>query len=423
MFMSKITLHLFCAGFLFCFYSVHAVAEDSQAIKQCAQEKVTFDGIQPLKYADITGEANAHIPLWHEHPALCASTDEAKCKGKSYLIPGNTVAVANTCGDYAHVQFIGEKTVSYGWVEGGRLKQLNEKLPFDAGEPGGIPRASWRPPPATVRVRLVKGHGVPVCEAYLQRINQIIFHEIPSCSRPDNDQIPGFTRLNRVPLTAAQVNHLYVSAYNLSHPLWPGDRVRPMHEAPLSYPDIVAYYGDADFKSAAKVKALTNKDNISVWKFNPEVDIENNGQPDNIMIWRNFFPPTWNEVPVPCGVLIDIYHGTGQLDQVPFVLNADSSKINVAKTNDIFGDATWLAKDKIAIEKKQYGPHQSIKPLGGSIEIFKYGDKYYFDTTDPVFYGVTQVKTQENNIYIYLHEAGQTQQVCQLKNADEEWEE
>ncbi len=114
--MSKITLHLFCAGFLFCFYSVHAVAEDSQAIKQCAQEKVTFDGIQPLKYADITGEANAHIPLWHEHPALCASTDEAKCKGKAYLVPGNTVAVANTCGDYAHVQYRGNKHVSVGWV-------------------------------------------------------------------------------------------------------------------------------------------------------------------------------------------------------------------------------------------------------------------------------------------------------------------
>src|SRR5689334_6981181 len=90
-------------------------APDGVDIAQCAKEKVAFDGIEPLHYVTVTGESSNHIALNREHPAICAKAkDPVACEGKAYLVPGDVVAVANTCGEFAHVQFIGEKKVSYG---------------------------------------------------------------------------------------------------------------------------------------------------------------------------------------------------------------------------------------------------------------------------------------------------------------------
>ena len=50
--MSKVLLRAYCACVvLFACFSVNVWADDAQNIKQCAQEKVAFDGIQSLKYA------------------------------------------------------------------------------------------------------------------------------------------------------------------------------------------------------------------------------------------------------------------------------------------------------------------------------------------------------------------------------------
>ena len=55
---------------------------------------------------------------------------------------------------------------------------------------------------------LTKGNGIPVCEAYLQRLNNTDFQNMPYCGRPEDDSVPGFTRLNRVPLYAERIYRL-----------------------------------------------------------------------------------------------------------------------------------------------------------------------------------------------------------------------
>lgn len=248
----------------------HIALAADDSIKQCAQQKVAFDGIKPLKYADITGEPNSHIALLHEHPALCASADDQQCKGKAYLIPGNTVAVANTCGDYAHVQYIGEQTVNYGWVLSKQLKQINEKLPFDDGAPPGIVGAvEPKFKPRTIKMKLVRGLGVPVCEAYLQRLNQTMFHQPPYCGRPENDQVPGFSRLQREWLVGEQTLSLY------------------------GYVNALRAYGEINTPiKMNKVEIASASEGgdgykapFYAWRYEPKLDIENNNLPDNVIVW------------------------------------------------------------------------------------------------------------------------------------------
>ena len=67
--------------------------------------------------------------------------------------------------------------------------------------------ASVQPRPA-YRFDLVQGQRVAVCEAYLARLNMTDYQDPPYCDRPEHAAIPGFTRLQRVPLSAEAVQAL-----------------------------------------------------------------------------------------------------------------------------------------------------------------------------------------------------------------------
>jgi hypothetical protein len=45
---------------------------------------------------------------------------------------------------------------------------------------------------------LTKGHGVQVCEAFLQRLNVTVYDDPPYCGRPETDAVPGFKLLDRI---------------------------------------------------------------------------------------------------------------------------------------------------------------------------------------------------------------------------------
>jgi hypothetical protein len=115
---------------------------------------------------------------------VCAET-------KAYLITGNIVAVGKVCGTWAYTQFIGRKVVSTGWVDPARLQFLRKTSAIVVAD----------------RFSLTKGQGHPVCEAYLQRLNSSPYFPYPPyCDRPEDDEIPGFALLHRVPLTPQQIS-------------------------------------------------------------------------------------------------------------------------------------------------------------------------------------------------------------------------
>ena len=170
-----------------------------------------FDGITPLHYATVDSGLD-NLPLYLQNPTSCLVVK--KCTVIGHLEARSSVAIAETNDVWSHVQFIGKTSILEGWAETAHLRPLETKLPDDEGPPGQQDRKvygeKWQ-----IRVALVKGKGVPVCEAYLQRLNQSWFYEPPYCGRPENDQIPGFGRLHTTALSPTEVNKLAVQVANL----------------------------------------------------------------------------------------------------------------------------------------------------------------------------------------------------------------
>ncbi len=312
-----------------------AVAARAEEAVDCVQRQVAFDGITPLHYATVNGVQRSNAHLHKQYPAQCGSSDESACPGESNLAAGTIVAIAKTCGQWAFVQHIGAESLITGWLSSSRLRDRQARLPFDAGEPGGRKRQPWWHPPTTIRVALIKGRGVPVCEAYLQRINQTMFYEPPYCSRPDNDQVPGFTRLERKSLPAAVANSIYVQAFNISHPTFDNNQLRPPE---LPTENVVAIHW-LNGTTQKMIPALTSHERLSVWSFDPSVDIENNGRPDDVVIWRGF-PPVWHEDvdQSACGDSAPALQGAVSAESYAFILNQGGRDIDVAKTAAVFGD-------------------------------------------------------------------------------------
>jgi hypothetical protein len=380
----------------------------------CPTRKVQFDGIVPLHYATVNGDKASTTSLYHRYPASCKE-DQSACGDTEKISAGDAVAVGKTCGAWSYVQHIDDSSVTEGWLEANRLNDLPVKLPYDDGEPGGRPRSTlWRAP-ATVRVKLIKGQGVPVCEAYLQRLNQTVFHEPPSCGRPENDQVPGFARLNRVPLDAWVVNATYAHAYNLSHRTSDNYRlIRPFVDSR----DVAALrVAQGLIQRQQPIPAVADSAGISAWRFNPQVDIDNDGQPDTVAIWRDF-PPLWDKGPFhACGAQSRDAYDISPVDQVPFILY---TAIDTARTVEVFGDPSPLPKALQLDPRRPTGEqeYQWIRPLGTSIDVFEYRGKYYFDTTKNPR---NETVLQQNTIYVYLREHGETRDLCEYHNMDSEW--
>jgi len=135
-------------------------------------------------------------------------------------------------------------------------------------------------------MKLIRGHDVPVCEAYLQRLNQTVFHEPPYCGRPENDRVPGFTRLHRVALLPQQITSLFgqlpaLQVKGHAHPRLP----------PTQSELTLVSQGDPGL--------------LVVWAYEPKADIENTGSTANVVIWRG--RPADEEEPAGiCGVPHDV---------------------------------------------------------------------------------------------------------------------
>jgi hypothetical protein len=169
-----------------------ASAED---VAECAQRAVAFDGITPLSYATVSGATGSKDYLHAQFPAQCTPGVNEPCESSAYVLPGDVVGVGKTCGPWAYVQYIGEKRVTTGWLASSSLapqKKLSAQPPSRNDDYTGenVRRYPFK---------LTKGRGIPVCEAYLQRLNSTLYSTPPFCGRPENNSVPGFEALTRVP--------------------------------------------------------------------------------------------------------------------------------------------------------------------------------------------------------------------------------
>jgi hypothetical protein len=173
----------------------------------CVSKKVSFDGTDVLQYANLIDADEIPIRIYGNFPASCKSDGKNRCLASSTAVQPGTAAIANRCGEWAYVEYWGESNVSKGWV---RDKNVGEAipalLPFDDTGDKDLSKRPFKP--GRQHFELTRGKSKPVCEAYLQRLNQTVFHAPPYCGRPENDQVPGFSYLKRIYLEGEEFDRL-----------------------------------------------------------------------------------------------------------------------------------------------------------------------------------------------------------------------
>jgi hypothetical protein len=200
------------------------------------------------------------------------------------------------------------------------------------------------------RFRLTKGHGVPVCEAYLQRLNVTTFEQIPQCGRPENDSVPGFRLLHRDTPAKDELARLAQHVTNFM--------VGQKQDSLDTYLDKQGHRKT----SATDYERQVRNPDLRVWRYDPPVDIDNDGQPDSVLMWQG---PGASDYCQTCGSSQAGRPDPFVVQQRPFILRPASDWIDEDRTRAIFGRPHAPKFDDF---------------LGPSISIFEYRGRVYFDS-------------------------------------------
>lgn len=218
--------------------------------------------------------------------------------------------------------------------------------------------------------RLTKGAGTPVCEDYLQRLNLTEYESPPYCGRPENSTINGFVSLNRVPLSAEAVQTLL-------------PRVQGFTLSSNQDSDDIANARNERLGAALSRHSLSDVENylkgeVKVWRYAPPVDIDNDGVPDNIVVWHGFGASQYTGRCGQGSPYDKRHYEILRQTQSAYVLTDNNERIDVFKTMTIFGHPSGGYRIP---DKTGRGTFSNrFRPIGPSIGIFKYQNIYYFDT-------------------------------------------
>lgn len=243
----------------------------------------------------------------------------------------------------------------------------------------------------TYHFTLRKGRGIPVCNAYLQRLNSVDYYrqgrhtslQAPYCGRPENKLVPGFAVLGRRPVQVSDLDRLIVPIAGLLNPN--------------------LHFGD-DFFGKDPFGRFTNSEgDLPIWRYDPPVDVDNDGAPENIIVWLGFGTHGWGG----CGGVVG--HTVPRITRPPgiaVVLAQDGSHIDQARTQELFGRTNSTG--------------QTFDPIGTSVSIFKYHHLYYFDTFFDTGFDLEGRPVDRDVLGVFLRRGGVTKEVCQynMKNPD-----
>jgi hypothetical protein len=350
------------ALFLMSFATVVVLWADLSWADDCATTPVSFDGLPPMHYAVVTGDPGTRLGLHVQLPVGCESSSGGeKCETKGYLVQGDTVAVGKTCGAWSDVQFIGKKVVSYGWVATASLRGATAN---DAGEAVGQ---------AHYKFSLKEGVGLPVCEAFLQRINRTTYVVPPYCkwNVPFDEATPGFRLISRRPMSAEELWPLIGNGYYFLLSQKPNARTSALRRydqsGQLQYdPDYTL-----DFVKGFMAGVSGSGLDAKPWLY-PGLDVENNGKPVDVMLWEGGILAHaicfegWDPARIP---------GSSRHQAYAFILNEQHSDIDFDRTRVIFGSARNRAPSH-----RYRAPGHPFVPVGDDMDFFAYRNVVYFDS-------------------------------------------
>lgn len=359
-------------------------------LTSCISRKMVFDGIARLQYATVKATAGPHVSLHSRYPKDCRSGNQTLCLSRAYLVSGDAVAVGKECGRWSYVQYIGQKRISEGWLASRALRPNAPPLP---GKPPifRVGREVFpAPTPRRYRFQLVKGRTEPVCEAYLQRLNQSEFYRPPYCGRPESTLVPGFSFLHRTFLSIGEYKGLFFEA-NAVLSGEPSHHNYVLHRNPDGSTSYVAPYNPiyAGFTPGA-------------WTYNPPVNIENSGTSDNVIIWtvEDRYRPS-------CGTESEPDGGLARGSLYGLVSSRDLSRIDRRKTYQVFGIPDVVAH-----------PPPTATEFGRDFGIFEYRKQAYFDTVFDKDLGDAaghrgQEPSLSRTLGVFLYRQGRRYEVCE----------
>lgn len=257
--------------------------------------------------------------------------------------------------------------------------------------------------PTYYKFNLVKGSSVPVCEAYLERLNTTVYAKPPFCGRPEATSVPGFTPLNRKPLTAEEAHTLLPRLSKFMQL-----RIQGSKEDDDAYEAMLKSNGvGPSIDSLETVKKFLRDGEIVAWRYDPLVDIDNDGSPDNVLVWQGY---GLNAPLGVCGQTIDNknFSTDGSQPQVAFVLEDSQERIDEKRTMELFGHPSGGYPLPAGAKSKQF------RPMGKTLGIFKYKDIYYFDT----FLEFSELERKPKGsplLDVFLRKNGMTRRVCEYR--------
>jgi len=315
-----------CLGLLFGQMLVLRVgdADSNPKAAGCGDESaVHFDGTRTLQYATVAKLAGRRLYVHPTPPTNCRPSTQGQCPAPTYLIPGDDVAIADACNGWAYVQYLGTSKVTTGWVARDYLMVRSAPMPREPSDGQSVYDRRYQ-------FELIKGAGTPVCEAYLQRLNQTLFDSPPYCGRPESTLVPGFTFLHRRYLSLAEYNRLQSEVLSLVNN-------EPQHDEDL----------DASFRPSA-------------WTYAMPLDIKNDASPLPILIWDG----SSQDHPL-CGTGGPANGGSN----FAVVLEGNPRRVDAAATMQLFG---------VPASMRQNGP--VLTEIGRSFGIVEYRSAIYYDT-------------------------------------------
>lgn len=262
--------------------------------------------------------------------------------------------------------------------------------------------------------KLTKGKGIPVCEAYLKRLTNTNFVKPPFCGRPEDDSVTGFGRLNRVSLTAAEVYKLNEKVNGFQ-----------LHQNQNFWRNQLRDKPGQEYQTFESVESDVASNRRGAWRYDPPVDIDNDGQPEhNLIIWKT------SGRPGGCGSLSGYDTYPAHASYTANILDEKNEFIDEKRTRELFGHPVGGFPN--TRNGKIVGLFPRFRYVGESMGIFTYQGEYYFDTffdgwgdfegkRRGDFRGRQNPKLMDrmiNTLGVFQRKGSKTSQICEYYWAD-----
>lgn len=260
---------------------------------------------------------------------------------------------------------------------------------------------------------LTRGKGTNLCEAYVRRLNMTVFHEFPNCDRPENTEVPGFTKLTRIPLTSGEISRLYASAQGLAQSNDPAlfEKQRADREKRGLWVAPGNLYDDVVQDHAVRI---AKGQSPYYYRFEPRIDIDNDGHTDEVVVWK--------ESSSPCGAGVGPTN-TPHLHPTYLMILDTEWNLDVERTRRLFEHPQV---HQLTYTDLKTGEKRLLESVmngfigrGSTFGVLAYRGEVYFDTFHRPLGDINEnapLLTQTLSVYRARH--GEVREMCEIQWTD-----